>query len=556
MTDSPLARYLVPLQRWWPVIIGALVLGLVGAWLTLPSDPVSADPEAVPIDPNVSYEATHLLARGRPTPATDNLELVALLASQGEIPQVVEAKLGDEVEPGAVASATIEPNTNLGTLGVTAVQPRPEQAERLATAYAEAIIEYFDEQAEGAQQARIDSVTQQLVSIETRIRELQGVLAGLDENSVEYGLAEAELNVATEQYGILQNDLRDLTTGSSEAQSVFVTLQEPVAVSTAMLDEGGFEVPEDSRARFTIAIVLALALGVGAAFALDWVDARIRTREQAEEAFGLPVIADIPRRTKAELSAHPLPVYSEPGSVTAENFRALRLHVLRSPRWRLDQPAPAANLDGAVGTASPVGAEEQPRVLLVSSARDSEGKSTVAANLAASIAEAGKRVLLIDCDFRRPAVGELLGVPAGPGLRELRELDGRHFARAIVPTTVPNLALLRSGSAGVAPAWFLVESDWVVEQARDLADIVVIDSGPMLGTNEAATLVPSVDALVLTTMSGRGTRSQARRTTEQLTRLGALVSGIVVIGAEGKRRYGYYEPIRRAASGGDKTARP
>jgi capsular exopolysaccharide synthesis family protein len=554
MTDSPLARYLVPLQRWWPVIVGALALGLVGAWLTLPSGPAS-DPEAGAIDPNVAYEATHLLVRGRPTPATENLELVALLASQGEIPQVVEATLGDEVEPGAVAAATVEPNTNLGTLGVTAVQPRAEQAERLATAYAEAIIEYFDGQAEGAQQARIDSLTQQLVSVETRIRELQGVLAGLDENSVEYGLAEAELNVATEQYGLLQNDLRDLTTGASEAQSVFVTLQEPVAVSTALLDEGGFEVPEDSRARFAIAVALALALGVGAAFALDWLDARIRTRDQAEEAFGLPVIADIPRRTRADRNMHPVPVFTDPGSVTAETFRALRLHVLRSPRWRLDQPAPAASLDGAVGTASPVGAEDQPRVLLVSSARDGEGKSTVAANLAASIAETGKRVLLVDCDFRRPTVGELLGVPAGPGLRELRELDGRHFAKAIVPTQVPNLALLRSGSAGIAPSWFLVESDWVVDQARDLADIVVIDSGPLIATNEAATLVGSVDALVLTTLSGRVTRSQARRATEQLTRLGALVSGVVLIGAEGGRRYGYYEPTRRTPAD-DKTARP
>jgi capsular exopolysaccharide synthesis family protein len=189
----------------------------------------------------------------------------------------------------------------------------------------------------------------------------------------------------------------------------------------------------------------------------------------------------------------------------------------------------------------------------VSSARDGEGKSTVAANLAASIAETGKRVLLVDCDFRRPTVGELLGVPAGPGLRELRELDGRHFAKAIVPTQVPNLALLRSGSAGIAPAWFLVEADWVVEQARDLADVVVIDSGPLLATNEAATLVRSVDALVLTTLSGRVTRSQARRTTEQLTRLGALVSGIVVIGADGRRGYGYYEPIRRQASDKDKA---
>jgi Mrp family chromosome partitioning ATPase len=79
----------------------------------------------------------------------------------------------------------------------------------------------------------------------------------------------------------------------------------------------------------------------------------------------------------------------------------------------------------------------------------------------------------------------------------------------------------------------------------------VIDSGPLLATNEAATLIPNVDAMLLVTKSGRLSRQQARRATEQLTRLGALVSGIVMVGAEGTRKYGYYEPIRRAAATGE-----
>jgi capsular exopolysaccharide synthesis family protein len=549
MTDNPLGRYLVPLRRWWPIVAGAVVLGLVVAWVTLPERPEPG--EQVVVDPEISYQATHLLLRGRPTPATDNFELVALLARQGEIPQQVEAELGDEVAPGSVAAVLIEPNQALGTIGVTAVQPTPELAVRLANAYAEALVGYFDEQADESQQEQIERVTERLQAIDIRVRELETQLEGVEEGSLDADLIEAELNVLTQQFGVLQTELRDLSTGAVASQSTFDTLQEPVPVSTTTPVDSVFEVPDDSRSRLALAAALALILGLGVVFAVDWVDTRVRTREDAEDAFGLPVIAELPRLRKKEREEHPLPVHSDPGSVAAETFRALRLSVLRTPRWRLDRPVPTAQANGTVGSAAPITGAEQPGVILVTSARDSEGKSTVAANLAASIAETGKRVLLLDADFRRPSVGNLVGVPAGPGLRELRELEARSFAKAIVGTEIPNLSLMRSGSPGIAPAWFLVEADRIIEQAQEFAEVVVIDSGPLLATNEAATLIPSVDALLLVTKSGRLSRQQARHATEQLTRLGALVSGIVMVGAEGTRKYGYYEPIRRAAATGE-----
>jgi capsular exopolysaccharide synthesis family protein len=551
MTDNPLARYLVPLRRWWPIIVGALALGMVAAWVTLPETPDPGEQEVV-VDPDVSYRATHLLLRARDTPATANLDLVTLLARQGAIPASVEAELGDQVAPGSVQAVLLEPDPMLMTLGVTAVQPTPEQTVLLANTYAEAIVEYFDARALEAEAAQIERVTERLTEIGTRVRELERELEALEEGTVEFDVATAEYESQVQQYGILQAELLNLTTESVATQSTFETLQEPVPVSTVEPTQTVFEVPQGSRARFLLAAVAALVFGIALVFAVDWVDTRVRTREDAEDAFGLPVIAEFPRRTEAELRDHPIPVHTDPGSITAETFRALRLVVLRSPRWRLDRAKPTAGGEGPVGSASPVTGTADPRVLLVTSARDSEGKSTVAANLAVSIAETGKSVLLIDSDFRRPSVGGFVGVPDGPGLRELSELNGQELAKAIVFTELPNLAMLRSGSAGIAPSWFLTEADWVVEQARELADVVVIDSGPLLATNEAATLVPNVDTLLLVTKSGRISRAQARRTTEQLSRLGATVSGVVVVGADGRRQYGYYEPIRNAAALGEK----
>jgi capsular exopolysaccharide synthesis family protein len=554
MTDNPLARYLVPLRRWWPILLGVLALGIVAAWVTLPETPEPGEQEVV-VDPDVSYRATHLLIRSRDTPATANLDLVTLMARQGAIPASVEAELGDQVAPGSVEEVMLVPDTMLGTLEVTAVQPTPEQTVLLASTYAEAIVEYFDSRALEAEEAQIERVTERLTEIGVRVRELEQELEGLDEDSVEFDVANAEYEQQVQQYGILQAELLNLTTGSVTTQPTFETLQEPVPVSTVTPTDTVFEVPQDTRGRFLLAAIAALVLGIAIVFAVDWVDTRVRTREDAEEYFGLPVVAQFPRRTKTELREHPIPVFTDSGSVTAETFRALRLVVLRSPRWRLDRAKPTASGDGPVGSASQVTGAADPRVLLVTSARDSEGKSTVAANLAVSIAETGRSVLLIDSDFRRPSVGGLVGVPDGPGLRELSELNGQELAKAIVFTELPNLAVLRSGSAGIAPSWFLSEADWIVEQARELADVVVIDSGPLLATNEAATLVPSVDTLLLVTRSGRISREQARRTTEQLSRLGATVSGVVVVGVDGSRKYGYYEPIRNAATLGE-TLRP
>ena len=550
MTDSPLARYLVPLRRWWPVLAGVLALAMVVAWVTLPGAEADADGEAS--EPQMAYRATHLLIRARDTAVTANIDLVTLVARQGAIPAAVEAELGDRVEPGWLEALSIVADPTLGTLAITVSQPTADQTVLLATAYADAIVEYFDAEAIEAEELQIDRLTQQVASIDQRVRQLEEELQGLEEGSVEAGFIEAEINTNIERFALLQSELRDLSLESGAALPTFTSLQDPVAVAAGESEEARIGLPGAVWARFLLAAFVALIGGVGLILAIDWLDTRIRTREDAEEAFGLPVVAELPRRSRADLRDNPIPVLSHPGSITAEVFRALRLSVLRSPRWRLDRSRPGVEGDGHVATAVQVTGAKDPRVLLITSARDGEGKSTVAANLAVSIAETGKSVLLIDSDFRRPAVGALVGVPPGPGLQELQELNGQELAKAIVFTEVPNLAMLRSGGAGIAPPWFMTEADWVVEQARDLADIVVIDTGPLLATNEAATLVPNVDALLLATKSGRISRSQAHRATEQLARLGATVSGVVVVGVDGTRRYGYYEPVRNAARTGER----
>lgn len=546
---NPLARYLVPLRRWWPVLVGTLTLGLVIAWFTLPERPeeLAVDEQ---IDPEVAYRATEILIRGRNTPTTQNFDLVLLLARQGEVANMVAERMDGQVPMADIEAVELSPDSALGTLSVSATQPTSDLAVELVDTYSEALTDFFDDRADASTREQIQRATEQLTFIDDRIRTLEQEIQQLPEGDLDRRLLESETEVLVGQYGALQAEISDLSTRDLAAGPSFESLQEPVPVSTeASLGPQVFDVPDDSPMRFVLAALAALLVGVALVFAVDWADTRVRTRSDAEEFFGLPVVAELPYRRRRERRAHPVAVHTDPSSATAEAMRRLLLSLQNSPIWRLDPTSPIGG--GTVGSASTVrGGPRQ--ALLVASAHTGEGKSTVTADLAAAFAASGSSVLVIDCDFRRPSVATLLGLEEGPGLRELREADPERITALVRTSAVPGVEVLRSGSPGIAPPWFLSDTSALVQTARERADVVIVDAGPMLATNEAGALVPYMDAVLLVNRSGRIARDQATRTTEQLARLSAKVAGVVMVGTQGGSSYGYYQPIRRAAEHGEK----
>jgi capsular exopolysaccharide synthesis family protein len=220
------------------------------------------------------------------------------------------------------------------------------------------------------------------------------------------------------------------------------------------------------------------------------------------------------------------------------------LSVEYEPRWRLDRTAPAG--DETVATATRITDGGTPSTLLVTSAGTGEGKTTVAANLAATLSEHGRRVVVVDCDFRRGSAALMLGTPETPGLRELGSLDSGSLESVLRPSTFPNVALVPSGRPGTAPLWFLETAAELVMEARKLGDVVIFDTGPLRVTNEAAALIPWVDSVLLVTRRGRTRRSETRLAVEQLARLRATMVGVVFLGSE--RTHGtstYYRALRK-----------
>ncbi len=200
---------------------------------------------------------------------------------------------------------------------------------------------------------------------------------------------------------------------------------------------------------------------------------------------------------------------TNPSAPAAEAYRMLRTNLVFSS---LDNPI---------------------RALVVTSPGPDEGKSTAAANLAVTLAQSGRRTLLVDCDLRRPSQHALWGVANERGLTTMALEAGALSAPPAVETPVKNLALLPSGPLPPNPADLLVSArmDEVIAALKAQADVVVFDAPPVLGVTDAALLGVKADGVLLVVRAGSTRRDSAARAKEMLDRVGVRLVGTVLLNA-------------------------
>jgi non-specific protein-tyrosine kinase len=206
----------------------------------------------------------------------------------------------------------------------------------------------------------------------------------------------------------------------------------------------------------------------------------------------------------------------DPGSAAAEAYRTLRTNILFSS---LDHPL---------------------HTLLVTSTAPDEGKSTTLANLAVTMAQAEQRVLMVDCDLRRPSLHTLFGLSNERGLTTaiLEQGDG---PLPVQTTVVPGLTLLTSGPLPPRPADLLGSRRMgdLLERMRVDADIVLFDTPPVVAVTDAAALAPRVDGVLLVLQAGHTRRDRAREARRLLEKVKANIVGVVLNGAKLERGYSY-----------------
>jgi capsular exopolysaccharide synthesis family protein len=164
-----------------------------------------------------------------------------------------------------------------------------------------------------------------------------------------------------------------------------------------------------------------------------------------------------------------------------------------------------------------------------------EGKTSVVARLAMAYSENGKKVLVLSCDFRRPEVHRLFGVSNQPGLSDaLMSNDRRGILEYYAQrTALGNLRVVPSGRIPRNPGRLLGSERMrqILEEARSEADIVIVDSTPVLANGDVAYLLREVDSVLVVARTGRTTVDEAKRTAEILGRLGAPVAGVALNGS-------------------------
>ena len=496
--------YLKVLQRHWKVTVGLVVLALGLIYLIAPA---KADEV---------YGASHTLLRERASSeedagaGADNASVVSLWASKGEVPaRVAEALHYDGPIDELIKSITVTADPEVNTVEISATADTPDEAVVVVNTFAEQLLTFIDEGVAAEQTEN----TEEANGLRGRIAELAPLTATPGADAV---TAQSEIDTLTARIAELE---------SAGTTTKWVTLQ----AATAGQLQDDFVSGATTGQRMLLAGLVAALLGFGVAIMLDRSDSRLHTKEQAERQFGLPVLAEVPLLSMR--SRHRAAVYGyQNDSRLAEAYRSLRTALLLF-RDRLPLEVEAAELSGRLqagrGGAPATSARQ---VILVTSPEAGDGKSSTAANLAMAYAEAGQSVLLVQWDLWRPIPARVFEAEDAPGVSEFLDAGNASLVRFVQSTSVPGLHLVPAGKLGHQPGAQLDAELRLLEEARSLADVVIIDTAPLLAASVTRELVTMADVVVLTCRAGRTTSPAAERTAELLERLGAPTLGVVLVG--------------------------
>ena len=189
------------------------------------------------------------------------------------------------------------------------------------------------------------------------------------------------------------------------------------------------------------------------------------------------------------------------------------------------------------------------RSMVVTSAAPEEGKSTTLANLAVTIAQSGKKVILVDCDLRRPSLNQIFNARGAPGFTDMMRDDALMGKPPLQDTTVANLRLLASGTIPPNPSELLASRRMteVIAALQQLADVVLFDAPPIVAVTDAAVLASKVDAVLLVVSAGKTKRDHAKKAKALLDKVNAHLIGAVLNNVKGETSlYQYYSSEEKA----------
>jgi capsular exopolysaccharide synthesis family protein len=437
---------------------------------------------------------------------TRDVETAARLVRNRNVANAVKGDLGlDQSADSLLSQVTAEPVAQSNIVAITAIADSPDLARDLANGFANGVVELRSKLVKA-------EAEKQIVGLKDQLQEAEDNGEGANATALASQIAELQ--------------------GVAQSGDPTMTVETRADAPSS---------PFSPRPMLTLAagFFAGLVLGTGGAFAMSALDPRLRREEQLRELYSLPILARVPKERRAptftlgkrrfgigprERERRALPP-GELSAATLESFRTLRTMLAAQRRD-----------DG------------NSRSILVTGPSPSEGKTTTAINLASSLALAGNRVILIEADFRRPTVGEALGVRARVGIGDV--LLGNvalEDALVLAPPFGDNLCALLVDRADdwLAEVLSLPAAEALLEDAKRLADYVVLDSPPLTQVIDAMPLARQVDDVVMVVRLGSSNLTQLAHLGDLLDQNGIKPAGFVVVGGPGPEESSYYREAQR-----------
>ncbi|MEA2703018.1 MAG: tyrosine-protein kinase [Actinomycetota bacterium] len=509
-------------RKWIIVLAAGLVAGaaLVASFLQTPIYEAKArlflEANASVFDTNASQQLS-----------TARIQTEIQVLQSAPVRNAVREKLG--VAPPV--SVTQVGQTEVLEVSVQAAKPK--LAAELTDAYVVSYVDYRRKQAVDELVAKGKEIQRVVDDLKAQVADVDAKLAAIPRTATTPAgpISSPERDALVSQLSLFKQKLDQLGVDSAlkngNAQIVAPAEVPTIPVSPRPLRNG------------VLGLGLGLVLGVAAALLVEHLDDSIKTKEDLERsARGLHVLGLIPEITSWKNRGDTRVISrTEPTSPAAEAYRSLRTSI------------------------NFLGVDRAMRVIQITSSNPSEGKSTTIANLAVALARAGERVVVVNCDLRRPRIHEFFDLPDSVGFTNvfLGELPVADALQAVAGER--NLRLLASGKLPLNPSELLSSprTGQILQELKSMGVMVLIDCPPVLPVTDAAVLSSRVDGTLLVASAGSTTGKDLTRALEVLRQVDAPLVGTVLNGVSAESgygyQYGYYkEPPEKGSANGKKQA--
>ena len=500
-----IVAYIKPLIKWWWLILAAAVVAGLSSFI------------AASLQPAV-YQSRTTLMVGKfitdPNPESGQIgtsyqlaSIYADIANREPIQAATMDALGVDWIP--IYNAKVLPNTQI--IEITVLDIIPERAQIFADELARQLIFYTPTSTSVTGTNRQEFISSQLDLLQEQIIRTQGDLEELqqklgDLNSArEIADTNAKITVFESKLYSLQSGYAGLLANTQEGASNTINLLEPANLPKTPVGPNKLLI-------ILPAILVGAILASGAAYLLEFLNKSVESISDIKSELSLPILGEIPQLPNDKISW--TYVDKDPISAYAEAFRRLRTNIEVSTR------------------------EHPVQTILVSSAAEGDGKSTIAVNLAIAYSYLGKKVVILDADFRRHRINQVLELKNEPGLNEL--LSEELELADVIQHWKGNIFCIPSGKFYKNSTELLSSHKFteLIQQLEDIADFVIVD-GPPFFLSETSSLSTIVDGLLIVIPIGI-TKDNIKQMKNQLEMVQSPILGVVANRVGGTSYYGYY----------------